>query len=180
MGQHAADVGGRDARAITRRQALTGGGALVVGAGTGVLVAGCGEEHRAPSYPRATITKLSSVHPHQPITFGYPLRDQASVLIDLDQAVPRGVGPKQSIVAYSALCQHMGCPVAYQPALGELVCPCHQTRYDPGRLGSIIQGVAMLPLPRVQLEVSNGMVQATGVDGLIYGYRSNLHPGKRV
>lgn len=38
----------------------------------------------------------------------------------------------------------------------------------------------MLPLPRVLLEVSNGNVDAVGVDGLIYGYRSNLQPGKLV
>jgi arsenite oxidase small subunit len=57
---------------------------------------------------------------------------------------------------------------------------CHQTRYDPERLGSIIQGVAMQPLPRVLLQVRKGAVWAVGVDGLIYGYRNNLHPGTRV
>ena len=67
------------------------------------------------------------------------------MLVDIGQQVPEGVGPKKSIVAYSTLCQHMGCPVVYQPALREFVCPCHQSRYDPERLGSIIQGVAMLP-----------------------------------
>jgi hypothetical protein len=28
--------------------------------------------------------------------------------------------------------------------------------------------------------VRDGAVWAVGVDGLIYGYRNNLHPGKRV
>jgi arsenite oxidase small subunit len=123
---------------------------------------------------------LSSVQPNKPISFDYPLTGQASVLLDLDQSVPEGVGPNQSIVAYSLFCQHMGCPVEYQPALREFVCPCHQTRYDPERLGSIVQGVAMLPLPRVLLEVKDGSVEAVGMDGLIYGYRDNLHPGERV
>ena len=166
--------------AFTRRQILVGGGTVTLAGGTAAVVAGCGGGGKAPSYPRVRVAKLSSIQPNKPISFAYPLQGQASVLVDVDQAVPEGVGPKQSIVAYSVLCQHMGCPVVYQPALGEFVCPCHQSRYDPGRLGSIVQGVAMLPLPRVLLEVSNGAVDAVGMDGLIYGYRDNLHPGKQV
>jgi arsenite oxidase small subunit len=157
-----------------------GGGAVALAGGTAAVVAGCGGGSKKSSYPRVKIAKLSNIHPNAPINFAYPLEGQPSVLVDVGQAVPQGVGPKGSIVAYSVLCQHMGCPVVYKPALGEFVCPCHQSRYDPGRLGSIVQGVAMLPLPRVLLEVSNGNVLAVGVDGLVYGYRDNLHPGKVV
>jgi arsenite oxidase small subunit len=168
-------------RRLTRKQALIGGGVLVAGGGTaaGVVLATRGGGGGA-SYPRTTVAQLSSIQPNTPISFNYPLEGQPSVLLDLGQAVPEGVGPNQSVVAYSLLCQHMGCPVVYEPALREFVCPCHQTRYDAERLGSIVQGVAMLPLPRVLLEVKNGSVDAVGVDGLIYGYRDNLHPGKRV
>jgi arsenite oxidase small subunit len=168
-------------RRVTRKQALIGGGVLVVGGGAAAgIVLGTRGGGGGPSYPRATVAQLSSVQPNKPISFDYPLTGQASVLLDLDQSVPEGVGPKQSIVAYSLFCQHMGCPVEYQPALREFVCPCHQTRYDPERLGSIVQGVAMLPLPRVLLEVKDGSVEAVGMEGLIYGYRDNLHPGERV
>jgi arsenite oxidase small subunit len=168
-------------RRVTRKQALIGGGVLVVGGGAAAgIVLGTRGGGGGPSYPRATVAQLSSVQPNKPISFDYPLTGQASVLLDLDQSVPEGVGPKQSIVAYSPFCQHMGCPVEYQPALREFVCPCHQTRYDPERLGSIVQGVAMLPLPRVLLEVKDGSVEAVGMEGLIYGYRDNLHPGERV
>jgi arsenite oxidase small subunit len=168
-------------RRVTRKQALIGGGVLVVGGGAAAgIVLGTRGGGGGPSYPRATVAPLSSVQPNKPISFDYPLKGQASVLLDFDRSVPEGVGPKQSIVAYSLFCQHMGCPVEYQPALGEFVCPCHQTRYDPERLGSIVQGVAMLPLPRVLLEVKDGSVEAVGMDGLIYGYRDNLHPCERV
>lgn len=168
-------------RRLTRKQALIGGGVLVVGGGTAAgVILGTRGGGGGPSYPRATVAQLSSVRPNHPINFDYPLTGQASVLLDLDHAVPEGVGPKRSLVAYSLLCQHMGCPVVYELSLREFVCPCHQTRYDPERLGSIVQGVAMLPLPRVLLEVKDGSVDAVGVDGLIYGYRDNLHPGKRV
>jgi arsenite oxidase small subunit len=74
----------------------------------------------------------------------------------------------------------MGCPVVYSRSQREFVCPCHQSRYDAERLASIVQGVATRALPRVRLEVRNGAVYAVGVDGLIYGYRTNLAPGKKV
>ena len=73
----------------------------------------------------------------------------------------------------------MGCAVTYQRERRELVCPCHQSRYDPERLASIIQGVATRALPRVLL-VRRGAVYAVGVDGLIYGYRKSLAPGRKV
>jgi arsenite oxidase small subunit len=126
------------------------------------------------------VVRLARLKPNRPVVFNYPLKSQPNVLLDMGRAVPSGVGPKKSIVAYSILCQHMGCPVNYEPAIREFVCPCHQSRYDPERLGSILQGVAMQPLPRVLLQVKQGAVWAVGVDGLIFGYRNNLHPGRRV
>jgi arsenite oxidase small subunit len=163
---------------LSRRELLIAGAAgAVAAAGVGAESAGAGS---TPAYPKLQITPLAKLKPNKPVTFNYPLTTQASVLLDMGQAVPSGVGPKKSIVAYSLFCQHMGCPVEYQPKIRQFVCPCHQSRYDPERLGSIIQGLAMLPLPRVLLQVKSGAVWAVGVDGLIYGYRNNLHPGKLV
>ena len=65
--------------------------------------------------------------------------------------MPVGVGPNRSIVAFSTLCQHMGCAVTYQRERRGAACPCHQSRDDPERLASIIQGVATRALPRVLL-----------------------------
>lgn len=163
---------------LSRRGLLMGG---VAGAAAAVAAkVAPAEAAPAVSYPRLRVTTLAKLKLNRPVMFSYPLQAQSSVLIDMGHAVPGGVGPKQSVVAYSLICQHMGCPVEYEPNIREFVCPCHQSRYDPERLGSIIQGVAMQPLPRVLLEVKGGAVWATGVDGLIYGYRNNLHPGKRV
>jgi arsenite oxidase small subunit len=167
---------GSSGTTLSRRQFLIAGAAAVA-------TTGAGAESAAGSrttYPKLRITPLAKLKPNHPMTFNYPLATQASVLLDMGQPVPAGVGPKKSIIAYSLFCQHMGCPVEYQPAIREFVCPCHQSRYDPERLGSIIQGVAPLPLPRVLLQVKQGAVWAVGVDGLIYGYRNNLHPGKAV
>jgi arsenite oxidase small subunit len=163
-------------RRLSRREAIAAGAAVAVLGGAGVA------EAAAPStsYPTLRIVDLSKLKRNRPVAFDYPLGGQSSVLVDFGHAVPNGVGPGKGIVAYSTLCQHMGCGVVYQPKLGEFVCPCHQSRYDPEREGSIIQGVSPRGLPRVLLKVQKGAVWAVGVDGLIYGYRSNLRPGKRV
>jgi arsenite oxidase small subunit len=163
---------------ISRRQLLVAGAAGAVTVATGTDVAEAASA--AASYPKLRVVQLAKLKPNRPVAFNYPLKAQPSVLLDMGRAVPKGVGPKKSIVAYSLLCQHMGCPVEYQPKNRPFVCPCHQSRYDPERLASIIQGVAMQPLPRVVLQVKSGAVWAVGVDGLIYGYRNNLGPGKRV
>jgi arsenite oxidase small subunit len=163
---------------ISRRELLLVGATGVAAAAT--AGAGVAEAASAASYPKLRVIALKKLKTNRPVTFSYPLKAQPSVLLDMGRAVPGGVGPKKSIVAYSLFCQHMGCPVEYQAKIREFVCPCHQSRYDPERLGSIIQGVAMLPLPRVLLKVKNRAVWAVGMDGLIYGYRNNLHPGKRV
>jgi arsenite oxidase small subunit len=169
----------RDAVALSRRDLLKV--AAAGAAGGAVLEAETADAApRARTYPRHRISSVSALAVGKPVSFQYPLRGQQSVLIDTGRAVPGGVGPNKSIVAYSALCQHMGCPVAYDGTLREFVCPCHQTRYDPERLGSIVLGVATRALPRVLLEVSGGALFAVGVDGLIYGYRTNLAPGRKV
>lgn len=162
---------------LTRRALLAAGAAGAVGVATGTEAA---QAASPASYPRLRVVRLARLKPNRPVVFNYPLKSQPNVLLDMGRAVPNGVGPKKSIVAYSILCQHMGCPVNYEPAIREFVCSCHQSRYDPERLGSIVQGLAMQPLPRVLLQVKQGAVWAVGVDGLIFGYRNNLHPGRRV
>jgi arsenite oxidase small subunit len=160
------------------RRTLLGSGAA---GATAVALAQAGDAEAASRrYPRRRVVALAKLRVNRPVSFAYPLKAQPNVLLDLGHAVPHGVGPKKSIVAYSILCQHMGCPVEYRRKTREFVCPCHQSQYDPARLASIIQGVALRPLPRIQLEIRSGAVWAVGVDGLIYGYRTNLKPGKRV
>jgi arsenite oxidase small subunit len=168
---------GEEESGLSRRGLL---GVTLVGAAA--VAAGEAEvgEARVRHYPRRRVVALSRLQVNRPVRFAYPLRTQPSMLLDLGGPVPEGVGPKQSIVAFSLLCQHMGCPVTYEAGIREFRCPCHQTRYDPERAGAIVQGVATRALPRVLLEVRDGAVFAIGVDGLIYGYRTNLAPGRRV
>jgi arsenite oxidase small subunit len=161
---------------FSRRSLLAAGAAGTVATAAGATVA----EAKSRSYPRVRVISLTKLKVNRAHPFDYPLKGQSNLLLDLGAAVPTGVGPRKSIVAFSSLCQHMGCPVGYDRGRREFVCPCHQTRYDPERVGSIIEGVATRALPRVHLEVRDGAVYAVGVDGLIYGYRTNLAPGKKV
>jgi arsenite oxidase small subunit len=161
---------------LSRRSLLAAGAASTVAVAAGATEA----EAKSRSYPRLRVIALDRLKVNRAHTFDYPLKGDTSVLVDFGRRVPGGVGPKRSIVAYSAQCQHMGCVVAYRRKSRELFCPCHQSRYDPERLGSIIQGVATRPLPKIRLQVRNGAIFAVGVDGLIYGRRSNLAPGKKV
>jgi cytochrome b6-f complex iron-sulfur subunit len=59
------------------------------------------------------------------------------------------------VVAFSAICTHMGCQVA--PAGKQLNCPCHGSQYDAAT-GSVLRGPATKPLPGVPVHVANGQV----------------------
>jgi arsenite oxidase small subunit len=164
---------------LTRKQALVGGGAVVAAGATASALAACGGGG-GEKYPRTKIAKVSQLQTNKPVDFDYPLDGQKGVLVDLGQEVPNGVGHGKSIVAFSVLCQHMGCPVGYLPDKRHFLCGCHQSEYDPAREGYVIQGVAQRPLPQVKLDIDGDDIFATGVEGLIYGYRDNLSPGKKA
>jgi thiosulfate dehydrogenase [quinone] large subunit len=66
-------------------------------------------------------------------------------------------------VAYSAVCTHAGCTVAYNSARGELVCPCHGSIYDPRHGAQVVAGPAPRPLPVVPVRVdARGNAYAAG------------------
>ena len=60
-----------------------------------------------------------------------------------------------TVVAFSAICTHMGCTV--KPAGKEFHCPCHGSVYD-AMTGAVKHGPAPSPLASVQVHVANGQV----------------------
>jgi len=62
------------------------------------------------------------------------------------------------VVAFSAICTHMGCTVA--PQGSQLVCPCHGSTYDLAT-GDNTGGPAPSPLPKVSVKVTKGEVVET-------------------
>ena len=70
-----------------------------------------------------------------------------AVLVHLDNG---------DFVAYSAVCTHQGCTVAYQG--GELACPCHGSVFDPANGAAVVAGPASRPLPEIPVKVEGGEI----------------------
>lgn len=62
------------------------------------------------------------------------------------------------LFAYSAVCTHQRCTVAYRQDTRKLVCPCHGSVFDPADGAKVEAGPAPRPLPKVPLEVRSGRV----------------------
>ena len=91
------------------------------------------------------IAAESDVAPGSAVTF----KDEGTpaVLVHLDSG---------DFVAYSAVCTHQGCTVAYKK--GQLACPCHGSLFDPADGGAVIAGPAQEPLPEIPVKVQGGDV----------------------
>ena len=62
------------------------------------------------------------------------------------------------VFAYSAICTHQGCTVAYSGASKTLKCPCHGAEFDPYKSAKVVNGPAQSPLAKVKVSVSGAWV----------------------
>ena len=74
---------------------------------------------------------------------------QPAVLVHLENG---------DFAAYSAVCTHQQCTVAYQNQSGLIACPCHGSVFDPADGAAVVNGPAQTPLPEIPVEVRNGEV----------------------
>ncbi|MFQ5935158.1 MAG: arsenate reductase (azurin) small subunit [Acidiferrobacterales bacterium] len=125
-------------------------------------------------YPVIDVAALSSIKRGAVIGFNYPDKNSPAVLLRLSEPAIEGIGPNNEIVAYSTLCTHKGCPINYRPERKLLICPCHWSSFDPAKAGTLVIGQASESLPQVKLRINDGMVQAFGMNGLIYGRYTNI------
>ncbi|MGH8908397.1 MAG: ubiquinol-cytochrome c reductase iron-sulfur subunit [Egibacteraceae bacterium] len=66
-----------------------------------------------------------------------------------------------TVVAYSKICTHAGCPVAlYRERDNVLFCPCHQSTFDANRGAAVAFGPAKRPLPQLPLGLRDGELVA--------------------
>ncbi|PHX76128.1 MAG: hypothetical protein CK545_01530 [Actinobacteria bacterium] len=65
---------------------------------------------------------------------------------------------QDKVCAFSAVCTHNGCAVAYDSGQKALVCPCHGAKFDPANHAQVLQGPARDPLQEVQVKIANGYV----------------------
>jgi arsenite oxidase small subunit len=138
------------------------------------------------AWPVVLIANLSDLQVGQPIAFNYPLEETPNFLVKLGQAAQGGVGPDNDIVAFSEICQHLGCIYAFvgtdsspdcnssykaQSPVG--YCCCHGSIYDLTNGAKVIGGPAPRPEPQVILsfDSSTGNIYATGMTApTIFGH----------
>jgi arsenite oxidase small subunit len=138
------------------------------------------------SWPKITVANIKSLKLLTPITFNYPLTNTPNLLVKLGVAADGGVGPDKDIVAFSDICQHLGCFYGFVPPSGsppcnksykasssEGYCCCHGSQYDLVHGAKVIGGPAPRPLPQVQLEYdpSTGNINALSMGSpTIFGH----------
>ena len=132
----------------------------------------------ASPFPRILVANVSDLSGGQTVTFNYPLENTPNLLAKLGVKADGGVGPNGDIVAFSQVCQHLGCIWGYVPADGSPKCNssykatgpvgyccCHGSVYDLVNGAAVIGGPSPRPEPQVTLEFdgATGDIYATGM-----------------
>ena len=132
----------------------------------------------ASPFPRVKVANASDLAGGQTVSFNYPLDNTPNLLAKLGEKADGGVGPDGDIVAFSQVCQHLGCIWGYVPtgsspkcdsgfkATGPVgYCCCHGSVFDLSNGARVIDGPSPRPEPQVTLEYdnSNGDIYAIGM-----------------
>lgn len=138
-------------------------------------------------FQRVTVAQLSDLQVGQPIAFNYPLDTEPNILVKLGMKAQGGIGAEGDIVAFSSICQHLGCVYGFQttgssPACNSSYkadrpvgyCCCHGSVYDFTNAASVISGPSPRPQPQVKLEIdSSGNIYAVGMGPpTIFGHQT--------
>ena len=106
-----------------------------------------------PSLPPLEITSVDALPVGAAKLFHYPTPIDPCLLVRT---------AANEFVAFGQRCTHLSCPVIPKPSEGIFYCPCHSGYFDL-RTGFPLAGPPRRPLPRVDLEVRDGKVFATGM-----------------
>ncbi len=132
----------------------------------------------ALAWPEVKLTNVSVLDPSKPLLFNYPLVDTPCVLVKCGQKADNGVGPESDIVAFSNICQHLGCfysvlasgssppcNSSFQAAGPQGYCCCHGGQYDFLHAAAVIGGPPPRPVPQVTLryDTQTGDIYAVGM-----------------
>ncbi len=146
-----------------------------------------GIQPSSPGFPVIVIANVSDLALNKVVYFNYPLQETPNILVKLGVKASGGVGPDGDIVAFSQVCQHLGCIYGYVKAGGSPSCDssytaagpqgyccCHGSAYDLTEGAKVLAGPAPRPLPQVILKVdSSGDIYATGMTPpTIFGYNT--------
>jgi arsenite oxidase small subunit len=138
------------------------------------------------TFPKILISTLSALQENVPVSFNYPLTSQPNLLVKTGVSTTQGgVGPDTDIVAFSNICQHLGCiydflapgaspncEASFAAKIPQGYCCCHGSQYDFLTGATVIGGPAPRPVPQVMLEVdSSGNIYAYGMNPpTIFGF----------
>ena len=67
------------------------------------------------------------------------------------------INTAQGVVAYSAICTHLGCIVAFDDLSSTIVCPCHDGRFSPAN-GTVVSGPPPSGLPSIAVSVEKDQI----------------------
>jgi Rieske Fe-S protein len=128
---------------VPRKDFIRQGAAAGLGVVASSVLVGCG----TASSSERPIAQVSEVPPGSAIEFRDDYSGERAVLVHLEGG---------QFVAYSVVCTHQGCPVAYRD--GELACPCHGSVFDPARGGAAVRGPAQKPLQEIKVDAEGSKV----------------------
>src|SRR5690606_5690158 len=103
--------------------------------------------------PRRMIARTGEITVGAARVFQYPGPGDDCLLVRVDES---------RYVAYSQKCTHLSCAVIYAARTKRLECPCHEGYFSIDD-GHVLQGPPPRPLPKVELEIRDGEVWATGI-----------------
>jgi arsenite oxidase small subunit len=130
------------------------------------------------SWPRVKLVNAQSLQALKPVNFNYPLVNTPNMLVKLGVKADNGVGEERDIVAYSGICQHLGCYYAFlapgsspscdpsfKASIPQGYCCCHGGQYDLARSARVIGGPPPRSVPAVKLEYDSatGDMYAVGM-----------------
>ena len=114
--------------------------------------------------------RLEELNPGDPFVLAYPMDPKTKVVksgeakntVLVARFDPAELAPEvaqhaaEGVVAYSAVCTHLGCLVKWESAKREFLCPCHAAIFDAE--GRVVSGPAPAPLPPYKVKEVGGKV----------------------
>ena len=121
--------------------------------------------------------RLEELKPGDPFVLAYPMDPKTKVVksgeakntLLVARFDPEELAPEvaqhaaEGVVAYSAVCTHLGCIVSQWVADEEAaLCPCHGGVYDLRHGAQVIAGPPPRPVPQLPVRVEDGVLVAAG------------------
>lgn len=127
-------------------------GAMAVGQ---VCLVGQHMAHQSLAKPQAMpIVRADELAAGQVVGFEYPQAGDPCLLGRMEDG---------QYIAFGQKCTHLSCAVTPDLANNRFLCPCHKGCFDAST-GRPLSGPPRRPLPRITLEVRDGVIYATGVE----------------